>query len=139
MMLLSDLQISDYLKQHRLFAECIVEDVLWQHYGTIIDIVIQYIWLDDGTVRPAYLPRVSKTLRFHVVQELRLVNGLNVHTSLRPDAINWGLSEVAAVRLLDDEGLLNKYRHLPISAHHIALLWEGTRRIDIVFSTLEIL
>ena len=139
MMLESAVQITKFIEKHHEFAECVLVEVRWQNYGTVLDLLFDYIWADDGTVRPDYLPPVLKTLRFHVVQEFHLANGLTVHTSLRPGALNWGLSEVAAVRLLDDETLLDPYGHLPVSLHHVRCVWEGERRIDLIFSSLEVL
>lgn len=138
-MLESKEQIVHFLEQHHDFAECVLDEVCWHHHGTIIDLVFEYIWTDEASVRPAHLPSVQKTLRFHVVQEFHVCNGLTVDTSLRPDALNWGLSEVAVVRLLDEETFLVPYSRLPVPVHHLRCLWEGERKIDLVFSTLEVL
>ena len=52
--------------------------------------------------------------------------------------MNWGMNEIALIRLEDDENMLAPYRDLPLEHHHVAVLWEDDRRIDIVFVHLEI-
>lgn len=130
--------IEAYLKQHHDFGECILQDISWRHFGTIIDLVFDYIWTDAGTVRPEYKPSVQKTIRLHGVQELHIYNALNESMSLHPDKLNWGLSEVSSVRLMNDELLLARYCTLPLPLHHLRLNWEGDRRIEAVFGTMEV-
>lgn len=134
----SAIQISGWLEEHHNLEECVLEDVRWQRYGTVIDLAFDYIWSNDLIVRSEDTC-VTKTLRFHVVQEFVLFNGLTADTSLRPAALNWGISEVAIVQLVRDSQRLEKYGGLPVPVHHLVCLWEGERRIDVVFSVLEIL
>lgn len=130
--------IEAYLKQHHDFGECILEDVRWRHFGTVIDLVFDYIWTAAGTVRPEYMPPALKTISLHGVQELHIHNSLSEYMSLHPNELNWGLSEVSSVRVINNEQLLARYRSLPLPLHHLRLNWEGERRIDAVFGTMEV-
>ena len=130
--------IKAYLKQHHDFGECILQDIRWRHFGTVIDLVFDYIWTDAGAVRPEYKPPTLKTISLHGVQELHVHNALNEYMSLHPDELDWGLSEVSSVRLIDDELLLAPYSTLPLPLHHLRLNWEDERRIEAVFGTMEV-
>ena len=94
--------------------------------------------MGDGSVRPDYVPPDLRTLRFRNVLELHVRNGLTEQMMLRPSELNWGLSEVSTVRLVDDEQVLARYQALALPVHHLQCNWDGERRIDIVFSTLEV-
>ena len=62
-------------------------------------------------------------------------NALNSKMLRNPESINWGLNEVALVKVVDDR--LQIYEHSPVPLTHLAFLWEGERRIDVIFSELE--
>lgn len=131
--------IAEYLRENRSFEECLLVDLRWRHFGTVIELVFDFTWTGDGSVRSEYLPPDLKTLALRNVQELHVHNALSEHMSLHPEELNWGLSEVAAVRLLEHDEFLSKYGTLPVSLHHLRCSWDGGRRIDVVFSTLEVL
>lgn len=130
--------ITDYLRRHRDFEECVLEDVRWLHFGTTVELVFDYIWDHDGTVRPEYAPANRKTLVLRNVQELHVWNALSEYMVLHPNELNWGLSEVSSVRLVDDEQVLGRYALLPIPLHQLRCNWEHERRVDVVFSTLDV-
>ena len=67
--------INEYLRTHAQFGECILEDVVWRHFGTVVDFVFDYIWSDDGTVRMDERKDL-RTLTFSNVQELHVRNAL---------------------------------------------------------------
>jgi hypothetical protein len=129
--------ISEYLKEHRHFEECILHDVRWEHYGTVIALDFDYIWTTTGEARPEYGREQHRDLTLHNVQEFAINNAMTEYMALHPAEINWGFSEVAAVRVVEDSAMLRKYHRLPIPLHHLRCQWEGARRIDVVFSTLE--
>lgn len=139
MMLESAERIAAYLKSRHSFEECVLRSLEWQHYGTVIDLVIEYWWAEGFTMRPAGVPPELVTLRLHVVQELHLQNALTDATSLRPDELNWGLSEMASLQLVGDSPGVLKYASLPVSLHHLQCVWDSGRQLDIVFSVLEVL
>jgi len=145
-------EIRRSLAMHYEFGECILEDVRWRREGTVLDLVFNYVWegyaavdppaarrRDYGRIRQDLDRPVTKTLRFHLVQEFRVFNALNDLHCANPEEIGWGLSEVAAVRAEESESVLSPYAGLATPMHHVACRWEGERRIDVVFSSLEVI
>lgn len=130
--------MAGYLRENRNFEECLLVDVRWRHFGTVIELVFDYTWTSDGCVRGEYAPADLRTLVLRNVQELHVCNALNEYMSLHPEELNWGLSEVASVRVLDEHRFLSKYQSLPVPFHHLRCSWEGDRTVDVVFSTLEV-
>jgi hypothetical protein len=136
--LVSSEDIAAYLADHHNLQECILEEVRWRHFGTVLALVFDYIWTADGSVRPEYSSKDLICLSLRNVQEYHLFNGMSEYMSLHPEELNWGLSEVSSVRLVHEEFTLARYRSLPIPLHHLRCEWEGPRQIDVVFSTVEI-
>jgi len=143
--------IRKLLYQHYVFAECIIEDVEWKNQGATVDVLLNYIWSDtdgwgfdqksyvkEGLIRANLEQEIIKTIRFHLVQELHVQNWLP--SDLEPlESLGWGFSEVSDIRLQEDNLFLSKYRNLPRKYHHITFMWEGDRRIDVVFAAMEVL
>jgi len=138
MMLESVEMIADYLSQHRAFEECILEDIRCRHYATVVDLVFDYVWSSDGSLRSEFEQPDRRVLTFHNVQEFRLFNALTEHMVLHPEELNWGMNEVALVRVVSESTVIGKYEQLPIPIHHVRCQWEGDRRIDIIFGSLEV-
>ncbi len=147
-------QIRESLYNHYDFRECVLHDLRWKHQGTSLEFVFDYIWSDsngfylDSTGKPAIKePRMRtdlntpllKTVRFYLVQEFRLRNCMNESQEKEPELIDWGFSEISFVSLEDDNMFLASYRNHPIEFHHVVCRWENDRRIDLVFSRLEVL
>jgi hypothetical protein len=131
-------EIEAFLNEHKDFSECIIEELALKDYGTTLDVVFNYIWTDTGEVRPNLNERNAIVLRFRLVQELHINNALNSSMLRNPESINWGLNEVALVQLVKDDSASQTSNPPPAALNHLALLWEGERRIDIVFSELEV-
>ena len=137
-------QIRQALAALNNLGECVIIELLWEHFGTTITVVFNYIWTDDGKIRSDLAIEYPLVLRFRVVQELIVKNGLNSAKVTKTENMNWGLSEIAAAELVDDEKILTPYSNLPVSFHHLVFYWESgnrkleARQIDVVFSTLEI-
>jgi hypothetical protein len=98
--------IKAYLSEHRDFGDCILDDVVWLQYGTIIQLVFDYIWEPDGSIRTEYSKPCIKRLTLQNVQEWRVLNGLGEYMVLHPEELDWGLSEVAIVRLVDNSAMV---------------------------------
>jgi hypothetical protein len=129
------LEVERWLAQHNGFSECIIERLVVSHYGTTFEVVINNIWDANGSLRSDLEESFLIILRFSLVQELHVNNALTHQMRIAPQNVNWGLNEVALVILVKDSDLI----HSDTSLMHIAFLWEGTRRIDVVFSELEVL
>lgn len=118
--------------------ECILLDVAWRNQGTTIELRFNYIWDEQKEVRASLDSEDVVVLRFHSVQEFHVKNDLNDFMLKEPDYLNWGLSEIAKVVVEKDSTILAHYKTPVVSMHHIAVRWEGERRIDIIFSGLEV-
>ncbi len=131
-------EIRELLRSYHNFSECIIEDMRWRDYATTLDVMFNYIW--DGQEGISLDPKQPElvVVRFKLVQEFRLNNALNSYMCAHPEELNWGLNEVAMVKISDDDAP-QSYPFLPISFNHVILLWEGERKIDILFSEMEIL
>jgi hypothetical protein len=130
--------IARILDGYHGLSECVIESVLLKDYGTTVEIGFDYIWDDEGNVRKD-LDRVKElTLRFRIVQVFHMENALNASMSRHPENINWGLNEVALVRVVSDDSL-PAYAALSVPFNRVDLLWEDERRITLIFSELEVL
>lgn len=139
------------LYEYYYFQECIIKDIQWHRYGTSVDIVFDYVWSGNAIGSPSLGPPQAGRLRedlktpklivvrFRIVQEFHLRNALHSAMIEQIQNINWGINEVSSVNIEDDNLFLSPYRGSQIPFHHITCRWEGDRRIDIVFGTLEIL
>ena len=119
--------LSERLEEWRNFEECLVHDVRPIIFGFGLDLIMNYVW-DGGGVRENALdfPQLV-TLRMLGVDHVSFVGGLTESMKANPEMINWGLAEVAQI--------------VPTSASSglgIAVEWEGTRRLEVKFSELEI-
>lgn len=77
-------------------------------------------------------------LRFHLVQELQMFNALTASMLEDPKSINWGLNEVALLKVIED-GASKPDKTSAMPFNRLAFLWEGERRIEILFVELEVL
>ena len=127
-------EVETWLAKHQGFSECIIERLVLSDYGTTFEVVINYIWDGTGRLRSDLDESRRITLRFLLVQELRINNALTRQMLAAPENINWGLNEVALVMLVEKP---DQIRSDP-SFIHVAFLWEGARRIDVVFAELDV-
>jgi hypothetical protein len=130
-------EIEAVLQAYHHFADCSVEDITWRDFGTTLVVTLDYIWSSAGQLREDLDTKRLVDLNFYLVQELHVRNALNAAMCREPSRLNWGVSEVAIVRLMDRSELVAVYRDFPVPFYHIAFLSEGDRRIDIVFSELS--
>ena len=138
MMMPGATQMVKTIEQYHQFAECILVEINWTNYGTTAELVFNYVWTDDGKIGSNLEQAEIVVLKFKRVQEFHLKNALNDDILAQPERINWGLNEIACVRIEDNADVLKSYRSLSIPFHHAAILWEDERRIDIVFGDLEV-
>jgi hypothetical protein len=131
-------QIEKLLDSYHSLSECVIETISLSDYGTTVEVVFNYIWDEEGNVRGDLERPKELVLRFRIVQEFHLANALNAYMCEFPREINWGLNEISRAALLSDDSL-NRYGSLPIPFQHMVFYWEGERRLDIIFSELEIL
>lgn len=132
----SKVEIKELLESYHNLSECVIEQINWTDFGTTVEVVFDYIWTDDGRIRPDLEHPENVTLKFRLVQEFRMHNALNAAMCAHPEEMGWGLNEIAVARVNDD--VYDQYRFLPVPFNHVAFLWEDERRIDIIFSELEV-
>lgn len=126
------------LEDYNNFGECIIVKFNVHRYQTEVEIIFDYIWGGKNIIRKDLDKEQLISVQFHLVQELIVRNGLDISNITDPATMSWGMNEIALIRIEDDERLLKPYRDLPIDIHHAAILWGGSRRIDIIFSSLSI-
>jgi hypothetical protein len=131
------LQLQSLVHAYRDFAECVVKSIEWLHYGTSVAITFDYTWKPDGRLRADEEERLLVRLRFKLVQEFEICNGLTGAMLVDDSAINWGFNEVSRVVVQDDERS-SKYSGFAVPMHHASLRRESGPWIDIVFGELEI-
>ena len=127
-------EVETWLAKHKGLSECIIEQLTLRHYGTTFEVVINYVWDANGSLRPDLDEPRQIIVRFLLVQELRINNALTREMLVAPENINWGLNEVAQVTLVKEPDQICS----DPSFMHLAFLWEGNRRIDVVFAELEV-
>jgi hypothetical protein len=137
-MLSNATQMMKTLEQYNQLAECILLEMNWTHSGTTAELVFNYVWTDGGKIRPNLEQEEIVVVKFKLVQEFYIKNALNDAMLAQPERINWGLNEIAFVKIEENEAFLKNYRFLSIPFHHAVILWEDERRIDIVFGDLEV-
>jgi hypothetical protein len=130
-------EIARALAGYNNLQECVIETMALEDYGTTVEIVFDYIWNERGELRED-LDQVRRLIvRFRRVQRFHLENALNPHMSEFPEELNWGLNEIAAMRLVEGDDLAT-YREFPVPFHRLEIVWEGRRHIDLIFSELEV-
>ena len=126
--------IEKFLTEHHVFGECIIEEFRLIEYGTTFEVAINYIWDVTGELRPNIdVPEII-VLRLRSVQELHINNALTQEMLRHPEDINWGLNEIAGIKLVSDTVEADSEH----SFIHLAFVWEGDRRIDVIFSQFEV-
>lgn len=131
-------EIGEVLKQHRSFEECLLREVRTTRFGTAVELRFGYVWDNDDPagIRAADEP-LPVTLHLELVREIRLMNELPAAVLAAPERADWGLTEVALVRLETSSELIAAH-HARSAAplHHLVVEWEGDRRLDVVFERL---
>lgn len=108
------------------------------NYQSTRTINVNYIWDAEGNIRPNInIPHIV-VLKFSIVQELHVFNALSSWNILNMSELNWGANEIARMAITDTSPLLEQYRDLPVPFYHAVLYWESSRRLEVVFATLEI-
>jgi hypothetical protein len=131
-------KIDDLLAEYRNFDECLLLEVRLRDYQSTLELHFNYVYDSDGNFRTNLDEIVPILLRLRLVQEVLIRNNLNATKLLEPERMDWGMNQIALIRLEDDKNLLAPYKNLPLEHHHIAVRWEDARRIDVIFVELEV-
>lgn len=131
------LEMQSIVHAYRDFEECVVESISWSDYLTSVQVLIDYVWKPDGSVRPDQEDRALVEITFSLVQEFEMHNALNPAVVDDPSMMNWGRNEIARLVIVDDDRS-HKYAGYLVPFHHAILRWESKTWIDIVFAEMEI-
>lgn len=119
------------LSRFRNFDQCLLREVRLVRFGTELELEFEYIWDDhraDGVLLAEPFPRV--VIRLEVVDSVDMRLELPPGLLEDPNEVNWGLSEVAMVRV---EKLPHEDRR-----HRLEVRWETDRRITATFRRMRI-
>jgi hypothetical protein len=145
--------IRELLFAHYEFADCILTRVVWERFGSVVNLEFNYLYSDaegfylDSTGQPMMKQPhrrgdlnapVLKTLQCQAVQEFHIHNHLNDSQLTDLGAIDWGFSEVQSFRIQEDSLFLSKYRNRALPFHHVVIAFSGDRRIDLVFNAIQV-
>lgn len=134
-------QIRIRLTELHNLEECILTDISWENHGTTIEIVVNNVWDSAQRLRESILalPQYIR-LRFELVQEFHLRNSLTPSMLSHISNLDWGIDEIAFVRIVENSELLARYETSLIPMHHLVFEWEGSegRQLDIIFGIVDI-
>jgi hypothetical protein len=126
--------IREALDRYRGFQECLLEAVRWRDAGSSAELEFSYIWDETGTVlrNPR---RVVVRLKDAVVMVVE--SPLTAEMLARPERLDWGVKEIAELRLAAESELLPRPEGIRDVLQLVAV-WEGRGRLDILFREMVI-
>jgi hypothetical protein len=124
------------LARYRNFEECLLEELRWLDAGRVMELEFGYIWGDDPEGSVLEQPR-SIVVRLNDAVVLRVESPLTPTMLAHPERLNWGIKEIAQLRLATQSELLRRPEGMEDTLQLVAA-WEGPGRIDIVFRALTI-
>lgn len=124
-------ELTAQLECWNFFGECLLHDISLIRFGYGLELAFNYVWDQSGLqVRADILgdPLIVR-LRLLGVERVAFKGALTKGMLSEPEAIGWGLSEVARV---EEFGASS-------SKFGLSVLWEGLRRLDVEFADFELL
>lgn len=116
------------IRRWRGFESCLLHEVRVWNFLYNVDLVFNYVWSSGNDVRPDVLTSpFFVTLRLVGVEDLRYVGALTEGMRQHPERINWGLSEVANVEVVDRGELVG-----------LSVIWESDRALEVTFVSFEL-
>ena len=109
--------ISQWLGQSGNLFEALMDEVSFVHFGYSARVVFSIVVDLDGIPLKEYR---SVVFDLEGVQHLMVNGGLNPYMLEHPEEINWGLSEVARVRVTPSE-----------TGVKFEAIWEDERRVEV--------
>lgn len=118
---------SEWLRRWRNLEECLLHEIRISPDLYEVVLKFNYVWGTDGLVRDRVLEEpVLLTLRLIGVEELGFVGALTDGMKQHPERIDWGLTEVAAVRARPRDGQTE-----------LSVEWESERRLVVRCLTIK--
>ena len=115
------------LKAHGGFGECLLRELRLVRFGLSLELTFDCVAGPNDQSE-------SVTLVLDLLHELHLTAAIPQGLLEEPDQVDWGLSEVALVELA--AGTEAPDQDPP--RHRLRVLWEDDRKIEAVFSALEV-
>ncbi len=115
---------------YRDFEECVVVGVEWLDWGTSLNVDIDFVWQDDGSVRSTGVSRRIVSIRFLGVSDLHLVNDLVDGMVGGSASVNWGHGEIACLRI---EHAAPTRTRLTVPSYRALFRREGYSWFEVVF------
>jgi hypothetical protein len=132
-------EIRKILQRFNGFRECVIQELIWKEQQFALDVLLTYIWTDDGRVSYTVGARPKLAcIRFSLVQEIHFRNQLRDAMISHADKLNWGTSEIAKLEVDGDSESLLPYRNLARPFFHAQFVWEWGRMIEVVFGDISV-
>ncbi|WP_148613299.1 hypothetical protein [Nocardioides rubriscoriae] len=101
--------------------ESLLVEMALTHHGYAVRLAFNLTWASEGVLRPDLDTREQRLIiEMHGVQRLHMEGALSPAMLDHPEAINWGLSEVAQLRA-----------ETCLAGIQLQVLWENERSIVI--------
>lgn len=121
-------RIADSLRRWRNLEECLLHEIRVSPDLYRIELKFNHIWKGEDRVRERVLEEpVFVTLRLVGIEELQFIGALTEGMKGSPELLDWGLTEVAGVRVRDRNGLIA-----------LTVDWESERRLEVRCVTIEL-
>ena len=131
-------EVENFLAKWHWFDECVIDALEFLNYATIVRVRFNYIYNTEGKIRDNLDQSFYVILLFQLVQSFRLSNSLNETMKEAPHLLNWGFNEVTTVEVIKESKEVDEYTSSRFPYTHVALPWNDGRRIEIIFSGLEV-
>jgi len=122
------------------FEECLLQNIQFVDFTSSVILEFNYIWSAEGAIRDDIesVPKIVKVV-CRLVHELHFIGGLTVSMCQSPAKIDWGLSEVSSISINEEQGLeYSKYTERGIPIVSLCCHWEGSRKLEIICSSIDI-
>ena len=128
--------VEDELARYRNFEECLLEEFRWRDAGRVLELELLYIWADADA--GAVLDDARRVVvRLGDAVAVTIESPLTAVMLENPDRLNWGVKEIAQLRVARPTELAARPEGLEDMLQLVAA-WEGRGRIDILFRTMAI-
>lgn len=121
-------EIAAALARWRNLEECLLHEVRGVRGFYSAELDFNYVWDSNGSVRQRILDEpVIVRVRLIGIEDFHLVGALTDGMRRSPDAIDWGLSEVAGVQVSAHGPLLR-----------LRVDWESKRSLTVTCTSIQI-
>jgi len=122
-------RLASLLRRWRNLEECLLHEVRMSPDFYRAEILFNCVWDDNGRARERVLEEpVLVSVRLVGIEELRLVGELTAGMKRSPELIDWGLAEIAGVRVSRSGEILG-----------LSVEWESQRRLEARCMTIELI